>query len=207
MILHPSEQAPRPSARERLLTAADDLFYAQGLDATGVDAIIEAADVARMTFYKHFRGKDALIVAYLEQRDIRWRRLLAETLTAAGPDPLARIRSVFEALATCHTEPGFRGCSFANATAQLAHREHPARAIVTGHKAALRTELAQLVDQAGFLSAEELVDTLLILYEGASTTQALGTVEDSIAKARTAVDRLLDSWPRTGRAEGVQDTP
>ncbi|MDI3418022.1 TetR/AcrR family transcriptional regulator [Streptomyces luteolus] len=205
MTLH-FEPAPRPSARSRLLAAADDLFYAHGVDATGVDAIIEAADVARMTFYKHFRGKDALVVAYLEQRDARWRRLLAETCNAAGPQPQARIRAVFDALATCHSEPGFRGCSFANAAAELAHRDHPARAIVQGHKEALRADLARFVDEAEFLAVDELVDVLLILYEGASTTQALGTVTDAIAKAQATVDRLLDSWPKNNPAAAGRPT-
>jgi AcrR family transcriptional regulator len=191
-----TDPATRPSARNRLLTAADDLFYTQGIESTGVDAIIGAADVARMTFYHHFRGKDALVVAYLEQRDTRWRALLRRTQDAAGDDPRARLLAVFDALGVCHTEPGFRGCSFANAAAELAHRDHPARAIVTAHKDALRADIDALVGRAGYQDAQELTDTLLMLYEGATTTQALGTVEDAIGKARAAVRKLLETWPR-----------
>ncbi|MCZ1008151.1 TetR/AcrR family transcriptional regulator [Streptomyces lydicus] len=196
MNVHGAEPPPRPSARNRLLTAADDLFYAKGIETTGVDALIEAADVARMTFYKHFRGKDALVVAYLEERDARWRKLLDLTWEAAGDDPRDRLLAVFDALGICHSERGFRGCSFANAAAELAHRDHPARTIVTAHKAELREDISSLVHRAGYENAADLTDTLLMLYEGATTTQALGTVEDAISKARAAVARLLGTWPR-----------
>ncbi|MEC4016359.1 TetR/AcrR family transcriptional regulator [Streptomyces sp. H27-D2] len=196
MTLDPPKATVRPSAaRRRLLSAADELFYAQGIDATGVDAIIEAAEVARMTFYKHFRGKDTLVVAYLQARDARWNELLTHALEGVGDDPRARLIAVFDALGSCHADPDFRGCSFANAAAELAHRDHPARAVVTDHKKALREDLTRLTQQAGFANVGLLVDTLLMLYEGATTTQALGSVENAIGKARTTVQRLLDSWP------------
>ncbi|MFI0264610.1 TetR/AcrR family transcriptional regulator [Streptomyces sp. NPDC017056] len=196
-----ADTAPRPSARSRLLEAADELFYRQGVDATGVDAVIEAANVARMTFYKHFGGKDALVVAYLEERDARWRGLLDDMCQAAGPDPVARIKAVFDALAVYHRRPGHRGCAFANAAAQLGGRDHPARAVVAAHKAAHRARLAEWVDEARYADAGELVDLLLMLYEGATTTEALGTVTDAVTKAQRTVARLLDTWPRRTEEE------
>lgn len=190
-----TQQEKRPSAaKERLLNAADELFYTQGIDATGVDSIIAAADVARMTFYKHFPSKDSLVVAYLEGRDKRWRALLTQTMEAADDDPRSQILAVFDALGVCHADERFRGCSFANAAAELAARGHPARTVVTDHKHALRVDLANLVHDAGFADPDAAVDTLLMVYEGATTTQALDTVEDAIGKARVLVEQLLDTW-------------
>lgn len=173
------------------MDAADKLFYTHGINATGVDAIIETAGVARMSFYNHFRGKDALVAAYLEGRDIRWRTTLEQHIGAAGDDPRAQLLAVFDALREWHTDPRFRGCSFANATAELADAAHPARAIVAAHKTALRDRMTGLAHATGHADPDRLVDQLLILFEGATTTQALGTVTDAVETARTTARALV----------------
>lgn len=178
-------------ARRRLLSAADELFYAHGINATGVEKVIEAADVARMTFYKHFGGKDGLIAAYLEGRDLRWRMTLEDAITAAGDDPYARLLAVFEALKLWSTEPRYRGCSFANAAAELADPDHPARQVVAAHKQAMRTRLTELAHQADLDNPDLVVDQILMLFEGAITNTALGTVAEAADKARATAQDLL----------------
>src|ERR1700760_3290071 len=107
----------KPSARERLLTAADELFYAEGVHTVGIDRIIERAGVAKASLYSCFGSKDELVRAYLEGRhEIRRTRLLAglERYT----DPRDRLLGVFDVLGELAGTPGFRGCAFYNATAE-----------------------------------------------------------------------------------------
>lgn len=185
------DEGPRPAARRRLLDAADELFYTHGINATGVDSVIAAADVARMTFYRHFRGKDDLVAAYLEGRDLRWRATMEDAITAAGDDPRARLLAVFDALRIWHSDPRFRGCSFANAVAELSATEHPARAVVSSHKQALRDHLSESAHATSHHDPDLLVDQLMMLFEGATTTQALGTVSNAVDKAHTTAERLI----------------
>ncbi|MEU8700945.1 TetR/AcrR family transcriptional regulator [Streptomyces sp. NPDC048680] len=185
------------SARSRLLDAADQLFYAHGINATGVDAVIEAAQVARMTFYRHFGGKDALVAAYLQARDARWRATMEECVSAVGDAPDARLLAVFDALRLWHADPRFRGCSFANAAAELTAPDHPARAVVTDHKQALRARITTLARATGHPAPDRLVNQLLLLFEGATTTQALGTVSNAVDEARAIAKDLINSHKGT----------
>lgn len=184
---------PARSARRRLLDAAEELFYTEGINTTGVNAVIAAADVARMTFYHHFHGKDELVAAYLEGRDIRWRTTMEHVLSDAGDDPRARLLAVFDALRIWHEDPRYRGCSFANAAAELSDAGHPARAVVRAHKDALRARMSDLARAAGRTDPDLLVDQLLMLFEGATTTQALGTVSGAVDKARATAEQLIYS--------------
>jgi AcrR family transcriptional regulator len=185
----------RPGARQRLLAAADRLFYAQGINATGVDAVIAEADVARMTMYKQFGGKPGLVAAYLEERDSRWRADLERAIAAAGPDPTARLLAVFDALDLWASDPQFRGCSFANAAAELPDDDHPARQVALRHKQALRDRVTQLVVAAEVAEPERLVDQLMLLFEGAVTATAVQSVEAAGSGARATARQLCAPEP------------
>lgn len=186
-------ETDRPSPRQRLLAAADQLFYTRGINATGVDAVIAEADVARMTLYKHFGGKAGLVATYLEERDARWRADLEDAIAAAGRDPVARLLAVFDALALWVSEPRFRGCSFINATAEVADDDHPARQVALRHKRALRARMSELVADADFAQPDYVVDQFMLLFEGAVTTAAVHTVEDAVGRARATAKRLCAS--------------
>ncbi|WP_019629894.1 TetR/AcrR family transcriptional regulator [Actinomadura atramentaria] len=179
-------------ARDRILDAADRLFYGNGINATGVDAVIEEAGVARMTFYKHFGGKEGLILAYLGGRETRWQALLDQTVQDAGDDPDARLLAVFAALRTwARSLSRFRGCSFVNAMAELADAEHPARALVTSYKRGLRRTVLDLARATDAADPELLTDQLLLVYEGAISTFALGTVDDAVDRAYATARQLI----------------
>ncbi|RFU40296.1 TetR/AcrR family transcriptional regulator [Actinomadura logoneensis] len=183
-----------PPARRRILDAADELFYAHGINSTGVDAVIETAGVARMTFYKHFGGKQALIMAYLEGRETRWQLRLQRAIDAAGDDPRARLLAVFDALSEwARSQSRFRGCSFVNALAELAEPDHPARAVVQAYKSALRDCVLQLAQESGAPDPALLTDQLLLVYEGAISTNALGNVEDAVDKAHFTAEQLINA--------------
>lgn len=184
----------KPPARRRILDAADELFYEHGINSTGVDAVIESAGVARMTFYKHFGGKQALIIAYLEGRETRWQLRLQRAIDAAGDDPRARLVAVFDALSGwAASESRFRGCSFVNALAELAEPNHPARAVVHAYKAALRDCVHQLAEEGRAPDPELLTDQLLLVYEGAISTNSLGNVEAAFDKAHFTAQQLVNA--------------
>ncbi|MFC4906074.1 TetR/AcrR family transcriptional regulator [Actinomadura gamaensis] len=183
-----------PPARRRILDAADELFYARGINSTGVDAVIEAAGVARMTFYKHFGGKQALIMAYLEGRETRWQLRLQRAIDDAGDDPRARLLAVFDALkGWAESQSRFRGCSFVNALAELAEPDHPARAVVHAYKAALRDCVEQLARESGAADPGLLTDQLLLVYEGAISTNSLRNVEAAVDKAHFTAQQLINA--------------
>ena len=107
----------RPSPRERLLKAADELFYAEGVHSVGIDRVLARADVARASLYSTFGSKDGLIRAYLERRmEISKARLRAAV--EAHADPRERLLSVFGVQAAVFARPGYHGCPFNRATAE-----------------------------------------------------------------------------------------
>src|SRR5450631_69843 len=107
----------RRSARERLLAAADELFYEGGIHTVGIDRVIERAGVAKASLYDCFGSKDELIRSYLQGRhEARKARISAKLAGCA--EPRERLLGVFDALADVFAQPNFRGCAFARALAE-----------------------------------------------------------------------------------------
>lgn len=183
-----------PSARQRILDAANELFYMRGIHATGVDAIINKARVAKLTLYKYFAGKDELVAAFLNERDRRWNEWM-RSFYEGHTDPREKILSVFDALEAWMRAEGFRGCAFLNTAMELANPDHPARLAVKAHKVGLRDLFEDLAKQAGLTSPGETAEQLLMLYEGAIASEVIGSVENAVAKARRAAERLLREPP------------
>src|ERR1700722_306051 len=105
MRTHISEQK---SARDRIMENASALFYAEGINAVGVDRIVQDSGVAKATLYQHFRSKEELVAACLRQRSADWRRHLAEPILLRPGSPGARVAKVFDALSRSVTTPEFR---------------------------------------------------------------------------------------------------
>src|SRR5581483_2264330 len=162
----PKRGAQKPP-RERILEAAAELFYRHAIRAVGVDAIAEAADTNKMTLYRHFPSKDELIAECLREHarevDTYWDEL---TATYAG-DPQGEIKAWLEAVATCVTDVGERGCVIANAAVELPEKDHPARAVIEAHKRSARDRLMTLFGAAGLIEPETLADEIFLLIEGA----------------------------------------
>src|ERR1700759_788692 len=112
-----AKAAAGPSARERLLAAANELFYDEGVHTVGIDRVIERAGVAKASLYNTFGSKDELIRAYLELRQDARREAIAKQLAKAD-SPRARLLAVFDALDEIVRRRGFHGCAFMNATAE-----------------------------------------------------------------------------------------
>ncbi|RSS86613.1 TetR/AcrR family transcriptional regulator [Streptomyces sp. WAC05292] len=156
-------------ARTRLLDAAEALFYAEGIQAVGMDRIRAGSGVPLKRLYKLFPAKEALVAGYLERRDRRWTGSLREAVAASPADPVG---AVFDWLAAWFSEPGFRGCAFLNAYGELG-AGGPAAVLdpVRRHKAGLRALLADTLPPGP--DREELAEQLLILVEGATAVAAL----------------------------------
>ncbi|MCV7415870.1 TetR/AcrR family transcriptional regulator [Mycolicibacterium litorale] len=180
----------RQPARIRLLQAADELFYERGIAGTGVDAVIERAGVATGSLYKNFRGKDDLVVAYLADRDSRWRALWEECITAET-DPQQRILAIFTAIERWRAGTSLaRGCSHVAAAGQLPPG-HPGLDAVAEHKRHVVARLTTEVAAAGVTDAGETARDIALVYDGMLSAMAVGLEPDPIGRARRIAQRLL----------------
>ncbi|MGH3148433.1 MAG: TetR/AcrR family transcriptional regulator [Rubrobacter sp.] len=184
----------RPGA-ERLLEAASDLFYREGIRAVGVDTVSEKARVSKRTLYNRFGGKDALVAEYLRRRDERWRAYLRAATEGVG-DPRDRLLVVFEAYGEWLVGDDFRGCAFANAVAEISDPDHPARTVARGHKEWVREYLAAVARDAGLDEPEALAERLLILLEGATATATMRREYGPLDVARSIALELIQDRSR-----------
>lgn len=182
-------------ARERLLEAAADLFYAHGMVGTGIDAITARAGVARKSLYNNFTSKDDLMLAYIQARHQEWMELYERRLTAAQT-ARDRVQAVFDAYIDhaemAHTY-GFRGCGLLNAAAELpvgaagrvAVRQHKevVEAILTDHLAGL----------LGNREAAVLAEQMAFLLEGAVSRAGLEGSSQRLMRARMIATSLVDA--------------
>jgi AcrR family transcriptional regulator len=151
--------------RARILDVASRLFYEKGIKAVGVDAIITEADVARMSFYRHFRSKEGLVLATIARRDEAIREWFETRVRRIAPNPKDRPLAVFDALALRFASEHYRGCAFINTMAEMSDRASAAHRAAAAHKARFQELLAQLLREAGL--GEEHASDLLLLFDGA----------------------------------------
>ena len=184
----------RPGA-ERLLEAASELFYREGIGAVGVDTISERAGVSKRTLYNRFGGKDELVAEYLRRRDEKWRAYL-RGVTVGVEDPGEKLLAVFGAYGEWLAGGDFRGCPFANAAAEIPDPDHPARVVARRHKEGVEEHLTALAEGAGFDEPRALAERLLILLEGATATAAMRRSAEPLGVARSVAQELLDARSR-----------
>ena len=160
----------RISPRERILTAASDLFYRHGIRAVGVETIAEEAETNKMTLYRHFHSKDELVAQYLqrlaEDAKSSWDRLEARH----SGNPSAQLRAWLKDMAAQVAKRDERGCPLASAAVELPERDHPARRVIEAFKTAQRERLIQLCAAAALAEPEMLADELFLLLEGVRVT-------------------------------------
>jgi AcrR family transcriptional regulator len=179
------------SAKQRLLQAADDLFYNEGIHTVGIDRVIAHAGVAKGSLYYSFTGKDGLVQEYLTQRHGMW----AERVTAgieAHTEPRARILAVFDVLGELFAQPDYRGCAFMNATAEAAPDSVEARAGAT-FRAWVHTLFLGLATDAGAADPKRLAETLVLLYDGAVATAQMDKAPAAARTARRTAELVLDN--------------
>ena len=186
-----ADDAPRQSARERLLSAADELFYAEGVQSVGIDRVIEHAGVAKASLYNLFGNKEGLVRAYLEARH----NGTTDQLMAAvdrNRNPRRRIVAVFDAQAQMFAQPGFRGCAFVSAFAEARLGGLVAQA-AGEYRAWMRAQFIDLAEQAGASDPLELGRQLLIIFDGGTTAAWMDQDPSIASSSRAAVEALLDA--------------
>ena len=180
--------------RERILRAARELFYRDGIGAVSVEAIATAAGTNKMTLYRHFSSKDELVAAYLSELAGEGESLWDAASAAHPGDPEAQLRYLLKEVS--QFAGAGRGCALANAAVELAEPRHPARRVIETHKRRQRERLVSLVRAAGYLKPERVADELFLLVEGARVSlQSVGR-EGPGSRLYALVQALLDSAPR-----------
>ena len=180
------------SARDRLLVAADELFYAEGVHVVGIDRIVERAGVAKASLYSIFGSKDALVRAYLENHFRRRQRRMADVL-AAYNTPRERLLGVFAEVEHLLEGSEFRGCRFISASAE-ARSGDASEVIADEYRAWLQSLFIELAKAAGAKDAKALGRQLSLLYDGAAVAGRMDRDRRGAANAvRAAAVALVDA--------------
>ncbi|MFD5969893.1 TetR/AcrR family transcriptional regulator [Streptomyces sp. NPDC060311] len=171
--MSPSTEARTPSeARDRLLGTATRIFYAEGIHSVGIDRITAEAQVTRATLYRHFSGKEDLILAYLDQAD---RGIRGQVTAARGSTDSAagQVRAVARSIADGIRSPGFRGCAFLNAVAEYPDPAHPVHRAVLAHRQWFLDTVTELLAQVGGGDGEAAGRHFVMLRDGAMAAGCL----------------------------------
>jgi AcrR family transcriptional regulator len=161
--------------RARILKAARELFYRNGIHTVSVDAIAEAADTNKTTLYRHFESKDELVAECLRALGREFDAAWAEIERAHAGKPRDQLLAWLRFIAEFKLGTNERGCAFANAAIELADANHPARRVIEENKSRHRDLFIELCRKAGLRDPELLADELFLLCEGARVTlQSLG---------------------------------
>ncbi|MGA5822373.1 TetR/AcrR family transcriptional regulator [Kitasatospora sp. NPDC094028] len=186
--------------RERILDAAEGLFYARGIQAVGMDVIREASGVTLRRLYQQFPSKGDLVEAYLARRDTRWLHSLASHVDAAAGTPQERLLAVFDWLEAWFGRPDFHGCAFINSFAELGGTSPGVAARARHHKDAFHAYLRELTTAAG--GTADTAARIALLAEGAMTTAAISGTPVPAGHAKRAAELLLMLDTRPGGSGG-----
>lgn len=180
--------------RDKILDAANKLFYADGVRAVSVDAVAATAGVTKRTLYYHFRSKDELIAAYLESRDQPNLKIFKEWFDSAEEPAANKIAVLFQNLARSARHPKCRGCGFLRTIAELANMPgHPAVAVGAMHKKKFELWIAEELSSEGRSSEEaaQLARHIVLLLDGAFSAMLTHRDASYVEEAGRAAARLV----------------
>ncbi|MBN8205987.1 TetR/AcrR family transcriptional regulator [Microbacterium esteraromaticum] len=177
------------SDADRLLDAAEELFYERGYQAVGMDALRSASGLPLKRIYALFGGKEAIAVAMLDRRDERWHAALAAHVDEHA-DPHARVLAIFDWLAEWLADEGHRGCAWINAFGELGGTSPDVVAAVRRHKARLRELIDRAVSETG--APRSAADAVFLLAEGCMVTAGIDGDPVAAVQARVAAARMLE---------------
>ena len=185
------------SARERIIDTAFDLFYKQGYFQTGINQIIDEADVAKATFYNNFRSKEELCTEYLRTRD-KLEIDLIEDMIKSINDPYEKYVAITSSMIEHMKNSNFRGCAFNNMAIEVTEPENPIRKEVIHHNDSFRsilrdvvTELRDTDKKFSDIDVEEVVNTYFLICEGALLASQIYHDTWPLEQAVEAIKRLI----------------
>src|SRR5580704_16927792 len=187
---------PKTCVRDRIMSAASDLFYRHGIHAVGVDTIASEAGTNKMSFYRNFASKDELVAEYLRSEEREGWVFWEEIISAHAGNPRLQAESLFDMLVQNNCEEGSRGCALANAAVEITEPDHPARPVIEQYKADMRGRFRKLAREMGAREPNALGDSLMLLWEGAYvarvTMGADGPVQGAAKAARALIAAYTD---------------
>lgn len=198
MSTEPRRGRPRkdqggPSARDRILQAARERFYAAGISATSMDDVATRAAVAKMTVYQHFATKEELAVAYLVHFEEAWNAWVAEGAGRRPLDSRGQILRIFDRVGAFIERDGFCGCAFVNAALEDRAGVGPIALAARDHKERTAAALTTLARGAGARQPAQLAEQLLLLIDGALIGAAMRRPGDHAGAAKKAAAALIDA--------------
>jgi AcrR family transcriptional regulator len=177
--------------RERLLAAADELFYLEGINNVGIDRVLERAGVAKASLYSTFGSKEELVRAYLEGRQ-EARRARVEAAIAGHASPREQLLAIFDAASEMLANPRFRGCAFLMASAELPAGGRT-RPVCDAYRQWMRDLFQRLAAEAGAREPAQLAQQLSLLYDGALVAAQMDGNTGAAAAAKETAASLLDA--------------
>ena len=178
--------------QEKILAAASELFYSQGIRATGVDAIAKEANTTKMSLYKYFPSKEELVIAFLRKRDEDFRTWFVAQVDAKAADPKDKLLAIFDVIGEWMSIPEFRGCAFINASAEFRLEGNPVHQLSAEFYDKFRHYIADLAGQCGAKSPESLALQLSLLIEGAIVSEQMKRYSGAAEQAKQAAIILIN---------------
>jgi AcrR family transcriptional regulator len=187
----PKKKTGEDKVRERILQAATELFYKEGVHAVGIDRILRQANAAKASLYAHFSSKDELVATYLDRRGNQWRDHVVKEMEKRGGSAADRLLLLFDLMASWTCSREFRGCPFTNAAGELSDPDHPAHAMTQRHRQWLQKLIRNLVEETGTSEVDKMVQSIVVLYDGAVAVALVDGNREAATAARWVLENLL----------------
>ncbi|MES2192297.1 MAG: TetR/AcrR family transcriptional regulator [Pseudomonadota bacterium] len=173
-------------ARDRILVTAHDLFYAGGIRATGIDRIIAESGVAKLTFYRHFPGKDELVKAFLNYRHERWMAWFVDALGRHGATSGGGLLPLVKTMQEWFENPEFRGCAFINVVAEMGDSQPDMMAIAQTHK----NDMLRVIEGLLPVGDSSLASAAALAIDGAIVRAQMEAATGLPVQKKSALDGL-----------------
>ncbi|MFB6456839.1 TetR/AcrR family transcriptional regulator [Chitinophaga sp. Hz27] len=170
--------------RERILHTATTLFHQQGFNSTGINQIIAEANVAKASFYQHFKSKDELCVAFLDTRHEYWFAALTAYITTAK-NTKKKVLAAFDFIIYMNEKENFRGCSFLNILSEISKDQDQILAVIQAHKQDLRNFFQQMINN------KLLAAHIYLLFESSIIESQLFKSNDLVEKSKEILQKLF----------------
>lgn len=183
--------------KERILNVASNLFEERGINSTGVDTIVAAAGTTKMTLYKYFKSKEALIIEVLSRRQENFQQWLNLQLSGHTKKPVEKLQKLFDYVEEWIHASHSKGAGFINASVEFPNENNPIHQFSAEQSAKFRAYIQQLAYEANIVDAESLALQLTILIDGAIQAEQLKRGSGAISYAKQAAKILIDNASKT----------